>query len=105
MRRIALTLSLCLVSLGFAPAPFPRAERPIPPTQQQRALAECVRRLDELGVQWQVLADQHGPTVHFAASRPGRSLSGSRCVAEGGLPETLREVARIVERVFANRDG
>jgi hypothetical protein len=107
MRRAALVLMLALSSLAFAPAPFPKAERrgPESPEQKQRReLAQCRRRLDELGVKWQL--EGGGRTVRFRVSRPdGRAtMGGSFGVIGGDLSAALRRLVRSVENFFRN-DG
>jgi hypothetical protein len=67
MRRIVLTLTL--LSLAFAPAPLPKAARPVRESEQAkqvRLLNECRRRLDGLGVTWQVVAGPRGDVVRFS---------------------------------------
>jgi len=52
MRQTAVTLLLAAPSLAFAPAPFPKTERPAERKSEAAQLRECLRRLDELGVSW-----------------------------------------------------
>jgi hypothetical protein len=52
MRRLALPLLLALVSLSFAPAPFPKAERRPQETEESRAVRRYDARLRELGGSW-----------------------------------------------------
>src|SRR3954469_13269060 len=98
MRRV-LSL-LALASLAFAPAPFPKSERPVHESEQAkrvRLLHECRRRLDELGVQWQVVAGPHGDVGRFrvrVATRAGTlGMSGDHPVEGGDLAGTLRRLA------------
>jgi hypothetical protein len=47
MRRLVVTFGLALLSLAFAPAPFPKADRQTP---RQRERRECEEQLEALGV-------------------------------------------------------
>jgi hypothetical protein len=73
-RRTALPLALALVSLGFAPAPFPRAKHRDQQTPEERAMRACEKRLDELGVRWQLTSRNGRDRVTF---RSILSLVGS----------------------------
>jgi hypothetical protein len=98
MRRIALPLAFALLSLGFAPAPFPKAARPARESEQRkqdRLLRECRRRLDELGVRWRL--ERH--SVVFSVRHPsgGGGMGGSYGVDDGDVAGTLRRVVARVE--------
>jgi hypothetical protein len=99
MRWCALLLLLAVLSLGFAPAPFPKSERPAresEQTRQERLLRACVRRLDELGVCWTLRVG----SVGFSVQHPGGSgdLRGSVVAEDGGVASTLLRVVARVER-------
>jgi hypothetical protein len=103
MRQIAVTLAFAVLSLGFAPAPFPKAERQAP---QQRAACECEARLRELGVRWRFLSRDGRRLFCFSASDlggSGRDVYGEYPVGEGGVPATLREVLRAVEAILGRK--
>jgi hypothetical protein len=104
MRLVAMTLAfaLALQSLGFAPAPMPRTRREAPPPSRERLLAECRRRLDELGVRWR-LEDRNGRRmVRFSVQHPnGGGMSGADSV-DGDLADTLRDLIKLVEAFFRN---
>jgi hypothetical protein len=98
MRRIVLTFTL--LSLAFAPAPFPRTERTAHESEQAkqvRLLHECRRRLDELGVKWQVVAGPRGNVVRFRVRVTTRNgawgMNGDHPVEGGDLAGTLRLLA------------
>jgi hypothetical protein len=98
MRRVVLTLTL--LSLAFAPAPFPKAQRPAresEQTRQERLLRECRRRLDELGVKWQVVAGPRGDVVRFRLRMrmPNGTwgMDGERPIEGGDLTGALRWIA------------
>jgi hypothetical protein len=103
MRRIVLTLLLALLSLGFAPAPFPKAERPPARESEQarrdRLLYECRQRLHELGVEWRVEERGDRRSVRFSVRHPGGkgTLGGDWGVSGGDLTRTLRQVVVRVE--------
>jgi hypothetical protein len=95
-------VTLCLLalsSLAFAPAPLPRRDREAPHKRQERLLAECVRRLDELGVKWQAEDRDGRRSVRFTVAHPsGNSGMGGDFTVHGGdLPGALRRVIRSVE--------
>ena len=94
---------LALCSLAFAPAPLPRPDRGAPARKRERSLAECRRRLDELGVQWR-LEDRGGGwrMVCFSVRHPrGRTArSSGRWVSRGDLLAALRAVIADVEAFF-----
>jgi hypothetical protein len=90
-----LTLLLALSSLAFAPAPFPKSERPVRETQQarqERVLREW-RRLDDLGVSWRVVNDDGCDWVRFTFRNGG---VGRWRVRDGDLPSALFKVAELV---------
>jgi hypothetical protein len=98
VRPFVLTLALALPSLAFAPAPFPKAERPAresEQTRQERLLYECRRRLDELGVRWRL----ERRSVVFNVQHPngGGGMGGSYGVYDGDVARTLRMVVVGVE--------
>jgi hypothetical protein len=96
MRLLAVTLALAVLSLAFAPAPFPKAERPARESEQrkqERLLYECRRRLDELGIEWRL----EGHSVTFIVRRPGGGMGGSYGVQRGDVAGTLRQVVASVE--------
>lgn len=100
MRRIALTTALALVSLAFAPAPLAKRDRATALQKRNREVAECARRLGELGVTWEAAKGPDGPVVRFSADvLPNRigSMSGERGFADGGLAAALRELIQDVE--------
>ena len=105
MRRLALPLLLALSALAFAPAPLPRPDRETPARKRERRLAECRRRLDELGVRWH-LADREGRrAVRFSVLHPnGGGISGKIEVDGGDLVQILRAVIEQVESFFRNPD-
>jgi hypothetical protein len=95
-----LTLLLALSALAFAPAPFPKSERPAARESEQmrrdRLLHECRRRLDELGVKWRL----ERQSVIFNAQQPngGGGMAGSWGVQGGDLTGTLRRIIVRVEQ-------
>jgi hypothetical protein len=106
VRRV--TLALALLSLAFAPAPLPKRDRETALQKKERELAECVRRLGELGVQWEVLTRPDGRVVRFVLEvstldRSG-STSGECGVAGGDLPRALRYVILEAELFVHNKD-
>src|SRR4051794_2812306 len=100
MCRLALPLAFALLSLAFAPAPFPRAERPTRETRQQGLMRECVRRLAELGVEWSVHELGEQVAVQFTVNRPNNSgqMGGWHPTERDNLLATLQNVARQAER-------
>jgi hypothetical protein len=94
MRRVALTLGLALLSLAFAPAPFPKTDRLTP---RQREMLECERQLEALGITWRLEQRGEDLIVVFVAG-PGRLCNECRADDED-LAVTLRRVARFVVRV------
>ena len=105
MRRLALTLAFAVLSLAFAPAPFPRAERQTRDTRQQLLTRECQRRLRELGVTCEVVTRDGAPCVRFDLGNGpcggGQAVYYYR-VRNGDVPGTLRMVLRYVERLRRN---
>ena len=94
MRRIVLPVLLALSALAFAPAPLPRPDRVTP---GQKRLAECRRRLGELGVTWRLAESQGRPALRFSMRHPnGGGVSGF-VWAEGDLADELRNLVEIVE--------
>ena len=94
MRKIALTLLLALPSLGFAPAPFPKAERAGPrEAQQRRAVREYQSRLREFGLTCELVVGDGGPYLRFGMRNPkggGVEHLGSYPVRDGDVAGTLR---------------
>jgi hypothetical protein len=90
MRQIVLTLTL--LSLAFAPAPFPRAERQHREPAEARLVREYDRRLRELGVSWELLTDGGEPRVSFTVARSGSN--GLCFVRENGLAGALETILR-----------
>jgi hypothetical protein len=103
MRLVLLTLAFAVLSLGFAPAPFPKAERPereSEQTRRSRLLRECQRRLDELGVRWRL----ERSSVVFSVRHPsGGGMGGSYGVDDGDVAGTLRRVVARVEEYMGYR--
>jgi hypothetical protein len=101
MRLVAVTLTFALLSLGFAPAPFPKAERPARESaqrMQERILRECQQRLDELGVKWKFGQRGEWRTVNFNVVHPsGNSAMGGEFLAYDG--DVARALRRVVVRV------
>src|SRR5437870_4443064 len=62
MRRIALTLALAVLSLAFAPAPFPRAGR-ASRDAGERLMRECEARLRALGLSWRLVSLEEQPWI------------------------------------------
>src|SRR4051794_9244042 len=106
MNRLAVTLAFALLSLAFAPAPFPKAERPAcesEQTRRDRLMRECQRRLDELGVRWRL----EGHSVTFNVRHPGGGggMGGSWGVQDGDVAGTLRRVVARVEQYLGLAPG
>jgi hypothetical protein len=102
MRRLLLTLTL--LSLAFAPAPWPKTHHRTP--RERQVLGECARRLDELGVRWELLSDGSGRrAVSFGFKRHLKigGLGGDVTVKGDDLPGALREVILRAESFF-NRE-
>jgi hypothetical protein len=101
-----IALLLCLAPLATpaeaAPAPLPR-RGPETPRARQRQLAECRRRLDELGVKWRVV-DGRRRSVHFRVDHPfGRGgMGGSFELPGDDLLGALRAILEDVETYFRN---
>jgi hypothetical protein len=104
MRRVIVTLTL--LSLGFAPAPFPKAERREPETPERRALRECDRRLRELGVTWRLETRDGVPCVRFGTGG-GRGAGDFSCrrVRNGDVRDALQTILRYVERLRFDRSA
>ena len=99
MRLTALTVCLLALSaLAFAPAPVPRPDRVTPAQKRERRLEECSRRLDELGVKWELVRDNEGLAVRFTLSVRGVGNLGGTFGVSGDrdlvntLPDVIREV-------------
>ena len=93
MSRIALPLLLAVSSLAFAPAPLPRPDRETPAQKRERRLAECRRRLDELGVTWRLEVRGGRPMLRYSISHPNAGGRISSIVwAEGDLADELRNL-------------
>ena len=100
---LLITLSVAL--MGFAPAPLPRPERERPAQKRERRLAECRRRLDELGVSWELVDHNGRQAVRFSIPHPnGRSRISSILWADGDLADVLRNLVEIVESYLRERD-
>jgi hypothetical protein len=94
--RIAPSLALAFLSLGFAPAPFPKADRQTP---QEQVMRECVQRLEQLGVSWHVESRDGELYVSFTTHRPESRMGGGLAmVSDGNLLMTLQRVVRVVTR-------
>jgi hypothetical protein len=108
MRRIALTLALCLSSLAFAPVPLPKRDRETASQKREREVAECTRQLGELGVKWSVVTGPGGRVVRYSVEVSQRtrsgSLHGSYGVVGDDLPGALRRVIRHAG-AFVRNDG
>jgi hypothetical protein len=109
MRLIAFPLLALLVlavasSASAAPAPLPRRDSEPAAQKRERALAEYRRKLDEMGVKWQVVDHQGRPIVRFNVQHPnGRSgMGGGFPVNNGALVGTLQNVIRRVEAFLRN---
>ena len=108
MRRIVLTLTL--LSLGFAPAPFPKTDRTPHETEQAkqvRILNQYRRALDELGVKWQVVHEPNRDVVRYsvrvATPNGGWGMRGECIVLNDDLTDTLRRLTRSRLRRTARR--
>jgi hypothetical protein len=103
VRLLAVTLALAVLSLAFAPAPFPKSERAreSEQTRQARLLNECRRRLDELGVRWRL--ERH--SVVFYVRHPGGNsgLGGDYGVDDGDVASTLCRVVVRAEEFLGRR--
>lgn len=102
MRRLALPLLFALASLAFAPAPFPRRDRETPARKRERVLSEYARRLDRLGVKWEVM-DNGGPAVRYDVRHPkdDSTFGGSIQFFGSDLPQVLLELIERVEAFLA----
>jgi hypothetical protein len=69
MRRIVLTPLLAVLSLAFAPAPFPKAERRPREPEHVRQVWEYDARLRELGVTWELVTDGNEQRDHSFSHR------------------------------------
>ena len=98
MRRFLLLVAV--LSLAFAPAPFPRADRQTRETRQQSLMLECVGRLAELGVEWSVHELGERVAVQFTVNRPNNAgqMGGWHPTERDNLLATLQNVARQAER-------
>src|SRR5262245_26871003 len=97
MRRIVLTLAL--LSLAFAPAPFPKAERR-PETERQRAMRECHGRLEALGVRWRLEYRQGGGVLFYSLRGSDGAQKGETCTdVSGDLLGALQRVARYAKQI------
>ena len=95
MRRIVLTLLLALLSLAFAPAPLPKAERATHRRSEAALVRECLRRLDELGVKWQIEYKGRRPLVRYRVVWAG--FGGSVQPGDGELLRVLRGIVANAE--------
>ena len=105
MRLLAVTLALALLSLGFAPAPFPKSERR-PETERQRALRDCEGRLEALGVRWRLEYCQGGSVLFYSLRGSDGAQKGETCTdAPGDVLAALQRVARYAKQIrdFENR--
>src|SRR5215218_10171727 len=100
MRRLAVLVALlALSSLAFAPAPLPRRDRETQQQKRDRELAECARRLKELGVKWEVEDRGGRRSVRFGVTHPsGNSGMG------GSVPVTGGDLARALRRVIGHAE-
>ena len=100
MRQTAVTLLLAALSLGFAPAPFPKPDRQTP---RQRATRECHDRLEALGVMWRVELRDDDLLVFFS-TRYSRARGKDELVlkvSDDDVLGTLQSLARVVKRLEA----
>jgi hypothetical protein len=108
MRWIAVALAFAVLSLAFAPAPLPKRDRETSLQKRERGLAECVRRLRELGVKWEVLTRPDGRVVQFVlevkTGDRSASTDGECGVAGGDLIAALRYVILEAELFVHNKD-
>jgi hypothetical protein len=97
MRLVAVTLTFALLSLGFAPAPFPKAPRQ---TTLRRELREADRRLESLGVNWRIEGRGRSQIVRFSWHPAGSCLAVGAAypVLGGDLVGALRDLASEFER-------
>jgi hypothetical protein len=103
MRRIVLTLLVALPSLAFAPAPFPKPERPARESEEARLVREYDARLRDLGVTWKLRTDYVRHHVSFEI-RNGKTLdfTGSCTVNDGNV---LAALMTILDYVVRRRDA
>jgi hypothetical protein len=93
---LAVTLTLAVLSLGFAPAPFPKADRAAARGGEDRLMRAYLRRLDELGVEWR-FEDRGGrPLIRYNVCRAG--YGGSIQPGDGNLLGALRSIVENAER-------
>jgi hypothetical protein len=106
MTRIALTLAFAVLSLGFAPAPFPRAEWR-PETGWQRATRECRGRLEALGVRWRLERLEGGSVLVFSLRlRDGSQTREKRVeISDGNVLGMLQQVARYAQQIYDLETG
>jgi hypothetical protein len=98
MRRIAVTLAFAVLSLGFAPAPFPKAERATQRKSEAALVRQCLRRLDELGVELHVEDRGGRHAIRYRVSRPGAGTGYGGSFGDANLLRALRRVVEIAER-------
>lgn len=99
---LTLALALALCSLAFAPAPFPREREA---RAREKALRECEKRLEYLGVNWMLTSSEGQPELHFYVRHPvdpQRGMGGLSELRDGDLLRTLQHVQ---SRAEAYRDG
>ena len=110
MRQTAVTLLLAAPSLAFAPAPFPKTERPAERKSEAAQLRECLRRLDELGVSWRFEVRDGRRLLEYSVSRTagagggGVGIGGAFEIRDGNLLPGLRRVVARAER-FVKSQG
>jgi hypothetical protein len=100
MRLVAVTLAFALLSLGFAPAPFPKAGRQ---TERARSLREDTELLLGLGVAW-VWENSNGKSWVRIEVRNGSgvvTLRGAFQVGDGDVADFVRGLADEFRRAKA----
>ena len=93
MRRVVLTLTL--LSLAFAPAPFAKPERRVPETAERLAVRACGARLDALRVRWELFQYEGKDCVVFTSH--DAYVRGRYPIRDGNLPAVLLEVIKTIE--------
>ena len=102
MRARTLLITLSVALMAFAPAPLPRPDRVTP---GQKRLAECRRRLGELGVSWRLgLGHEGRPLLRFSMRHPDGGGIRGNVGADGDLADVLRNLVEMVEDYLRKRD-